>query len=281
MQYIDYARGQKAYKKLMQIFTSVLRLHPTKAELWIYAAQFAIDENGDMTEARSYMQRGLRFCKNNRTIWLEYIKLELAYMARIQARRQVLGIGDNSDEEADFREQNNDGDILLLPKVTAEDINPDRGKTHDIDETALRNLDETPAMSGAIPRAIFDAAMKQFNYDAAIGHAIFETIATFIQLKVTMHILNHIIQTLQTHAASHWRTQACIISQPLLEVRYDQPEFVMALRSTIQRARDALSVTTQPESLQSWYRNWLRTQIHPDMDEALERVILAQVQSLD
>src|SRR3954454_5830774 len=42
MQSIEYARKQKAHKKLSQIFTNVLRLHPTKPDLWIYAAQFAM-----------------------------------------------------------------------------------------------------------------------------------------------------------------------------------------------------------------------------------------------
>ena len=95
MQSIEYARKQKAHKKLSQIFTNVLRLHPTKADVWIYAAQFAMDVHADMTEARSYMQRGLRFCKNSKKMWLEYAKLEILYIAKIAARRCVLGLDGN------------------------------------------------------------------------------------------------------------------------------------------------------------------------------------------
>lgn len=99
MQSVEYARGQHSHKKVSQILTNALRLHPTKSDLWTYAAQFAMEENGDMTEARSYMQRGLRFCKNSSALWLQYAKLELVYIAKIAARRQILGVGENAPKK--------------------------------------------------------------------------------------------------------------------------------------------------------------------------------------
>lgn len=46
MQYVAYARKQKSNKRVSQILTTVLRLHPTKAELWIYAANYALKRGG-------------------------------------------------------------------------------------------------------------------------------------------------------------------------------------------------------------------------------------------
>src|SRR6201996_7569267 len=38
MDAIEFAKKQKAHKKLQEMYTQILRLHPTKADLWIHAA---------------------------------------------------------------------------------------------------------------------------------------------------------------------------------------------------------------------------------------------------
>src|SRR5437016_3559762 len=155
MQYIEYARKEKAIKKLHQILTSVLRLHPTKPELWMYAARYTAD-GADMTAARSYMQRGLRFCKTSRGLWVEYAKLEMAYIAKISARRQILGLDDVGPENEEVIGTNApDEDIIKLPELTAEDMDPTLEEGDDSDQNLWQNIASTPALSGAIPLAIF------------------------------------------------------------------------------------------------------------------------------
>lgn len=281
MQSIEYARKQKAYKKLAQIFTNVLRLHPTKSELWIYAAQFATEEHGDMTEARSYMQRGLRFCKNSISMWLEYARLEMAYIAKIYARRQILGIGEEAEKKRKQQiSREDDEDVMQLPKLTAEDINPEMSNKHDTDEVALQNLDNTPAMSGAIPIAIFDAAMVQFKYDAEIGHQFFEILADFGNIPAANRILNHILEVLHEHAASDWHTHACDISIPLAGQAIDDPNFPSALRLSLKRISTALAEAKISQEFTTWCRNWLQSQIKDGLDPALKTVLSSKIQSL-
>ena len=178
MQYADYARKQKAHKKVSQILTSLLRLHPTKPELWIYAASYAIEFQGDMTEARSYLQRGLRFCKRSKELWLEYAKLEMIYIAKIAARRRILGLdGGRQTLEQASNIDDPDADLIALPAITAEDINPNL-QTHDpIDQTALG----IETRSADFPRAL-DCALDRLN-------SSIDTIPVFNGTKKRSHSL--------------------------------------------------------------------------------------------
>jgi U3 small nucleolar RNA-associated protein 6 len=252
MQTIEFARKQKAYKKLQEIFTNVLRLHPTKSELWIYAAQFAVEDNGDMTEARSYMQRGLRFCKNGRNMWLEYGRLEMSYIAKIHARREILGIGANRTEEGAEVEDNEN--LMKLPRLTAVDINPDLegGET---DTTALENLESTPAMSGAIPMAIFDAAMAQFD-DLDFALDFFNMVVEYDQLATCRRIASHITDNLLTTHPMSWQSSACYIRTPLVSLAVTDPEYPQAFRQFLTRLREAQKKNDK-NRLDTWVQTWL------------------------
>lgn len=279
MQSLEYTRQQKAHKRLTQILTNVLRLHPTKPELWVYAAQFAMDENGDVSEARSYMQRGLRFCKTCRKIWLQYTRLELAYMTKLLLRRQVLGIG--KIERSSFIQMTNDSeDILRLSSPTAEDIDSDLSPASNINPTAPQAIEETSEMSNAILVAIFDAAMSQFKSDATLGHAFFDLIASFDRLPVIFKLLDYVIESLSSHAGGAWQIEACRISRSLVGISPSQPEYPTALRGTLQRIQDGLMVTKEDPRLVKWCEGWLQQQIREDMDIALQRVLQARISSL-
>jgi U3 small nucleolar RNA-associated protein 6 len=283
MQSIEYARKQKAHKKLSQIFTNVLRLHPTKPDLWIYAAQFAMDAHADMTEARSYMQRGLRFCKNSKKMWLEYAKLEILYIAKIAARRRILGIdGNRTSETAANSLDDPNADILILPKVTKEDINPTLPDHDDVDEVALRTLDSTPAMTGAIPIAIFDAGMAQFRNDPAVGKAFFDLCLDFDNVPCLRRILNHVGEAMIAADPSTWQAQACFIKVAVFGLDVSSPDFPPSLSVSLSRLKSGLSQAQQKidlvEDILKWVQGWLE---HDDLDPAIRQVLSAKKCSLE
>lgn len=231
MQYIDFARKEKSYKKLSEIFTSVVRLHPTKPELWIYAAQYFMDTQADVTNARSYMQRGLRFCKSSKMLWLEYAKLETIYIGKIAGRRKILGL--DIDRTSKAVEDDHDADMLALPDVTAEDINPSLGKDDAVDEVALQNLASAPVLTGAIPIAIFDSAMKQFQDDPNLAEQFFKMLAEFDQLPCQKGLLQHVLEHLQGTAPGAVNTVVCEFHMQLLGVQATSPSFPPALRAAL------------------------------------------------
>ncbi|KAF7121598.1 hypothetical protein CNMCM5793_009068 [Aspergillus hiratsukae] len=281
IQYIEYARQQKAYKKLSTIFTDALRLHPASVDLWIYAAQYNLDEHADMTMSRTYMQRGLRFCKSSRKLWLHYAKLELIYIAKVVARQRILGLDktietSNTAEESGFDDPN--ADMIVLPKITGEDINPSAGDEDGVDQVALQNLNSTPALSGAIPLAVFDTAMKNFNNDDRFGHEFYDMVSEFEDLPCLRKILGHVVEVLLQHRPSSYRTHICNIKFPTAGIRPTSPEFPRALRESLALLKEHRQDPNVAKEVVSWLQPFLKTE---DLDPALQKVIAATIHNAE
>lgn len=198
MQYIQFCQQEKANKKLAKIFTSVLRLKPREWGLWVLAAKHYAEGQGDMSTARSYMQRGLRFCKDEKRLWLEYLRLEMVYLAKLTARRRILGFDERKDTVTE--EVDNTEDFLGLPEAKAEVLQSENG-TEPVSPAldSLQKLASTPLYTGRIPIVIFDAAMQQFHDQAGIAESFFELITLFDQVPASRDILQHILEHMQIH----------------------------------------------------------------------------------
>lgn len=281
VQYIEYARKQKAFKKLSTIFTDVLRLHPTNADLWIYAAQYAVDDHADMTLSRSHMQRGLRFCKNSRQLWVHYGKLEFIYIAKLVARQRILGLDQpiepkKAEDEAGFDDPN--ADTIALPTLTGEDVNPSEGNKDGVDNVALQNLASTPALSGAIPLAIFDAAMKQFNNDDRFGYEFYNMVFEFGEVPCLNKILEHIVETMREHKQNSYRTHICYSKLPTAGLSATSPEFPRALGASLSRLREHGPDRNLAQEVISWLQPLEKTE---DLDPALQKVLAATIRSAE
>ncbi|KAK9458022.1 U3 small nucleolar RNA-associated protein 6-domain-containing protein [Dipodascopsis uninucleata] len=77
IQFLEFTKQQKANNVSSKIFNTVLRLHPLVPSLWILAAQYEIDENGNVEAARNLMKRGLKFNPESEQLIREYSKLEV------------------------------------------------------------------------------------------------------------------------------------------------------------------------------------------------------------
>jgi U3 small nucleolar RNA-associated protein 6 len=277
IQYIEYARQQKAHKKLSQIFTDALRLHPTNADLWIYAAKYALDDHADMTMARSYMQRGLRFCKNSKNLWVQYGRLEMIYIAKIAARRRILGLDrprtDTSAPEDSIDDPN--ADMIALPQITAEDINPSLDKDAEVDQGALQNLSATPALGGAIPIAIFDAAMKQFGGDAVFGHEFFNMVLEFEDLPCLRKILEHVVEKQVAASPASYHTQICYVKAPVAGIKVTSPDFPGAFGTSLSRLKQYALDHHLAQEIVKWLQPMSETE---EVDPALRTVVIATLQ---
>lgn len=249
LQYLDFARKQKARIKVSQILTNVLRLHPTKAELWIYAANHVFSEQGDITQARSYMHRGLRFCSHSTTLWSEYLKLEMAHLSKINIRRHVLGIdklNEDVNEVSDYK--NIDSDIILLDKPTLSDVNPISLSNKSADETKMQKSNSSPAQSGAIPLAIVNAALKQTPQHLELGSRLFDVLAAFRDLPCTKSLVQQIVDELSKTYPKSPITLNCFIRQPFHGLSATSVAFPGALRTALHRLNKVVSDTSMPDS---------------------------------
>ncbi|KAF2219187.1 U3 small nucleolar RNA-associated protein 6-domain-containing protein [Elsinoe ampelina] len=250
MQYLEFCRDERANSKLAKGITKVLRLHPTKWELWVWAARYYFDVQGDMALARSYMQRGLRFCEKEKEMWVQYLRLEMVYIAKVNARRKILGL---DEEKKDLEEEiDKDGfleaDEIALPSITAADLDAGRNKTSlAIDDATIKSLAKSPALSGAIPMAIAEAAAKTFNGSAAILEDLFDCVAAFNDVPCTPKILQQILEGMSTQsrqAQSDAIRTACEARFEVAGVDIESPEFIRAF----QRARAKLNAIPRDSS---------------------------------
>ncbi|KAI9843082.1 MAG: U3 snoRNP protein [Sclerophora amabilis] len=276
MQYIDYARREKANKKLSEIFGSILRFHPTKPELWIYAARHAMDVQADMAAARSYMQRGLRFCKSSKLLWLEYAKLELGYVTKIAARRKILGLAQGpSNQQVDPSESNNE-DTIALPVITAEDIDPSTSQDGSIDHDALQTLSSTPALTGAIPLAVFDAAMKQFQNDESLAMSFFDLFTEFHEVPCLQKLLEHVVRSSLSFSPTDPSSLICYVRQPVALIDLQSPDAPRALGLSRDRLKVSFQKTPRKAELVERSILWLHGLLqHENLDEGIRRVLLA------
>lgn len=283
MQYINYARKQKAHKKLSQILTKVLRLHPLDAELWICAAQYALQDHGDMTQARSYMQQGLRFCKNSASLWLQYAKLEMIYVARIAARQKILGLdGSYEAPQIDNSIDDPDADMIALPKVTGEDVNP----TLDDEESnkaALHILNSTPALSGAIPIAIFDAAMVQLGKDVKVAFEFYQMFLEFEETPCQKRVLSHVVNYMITDHAASTIAQNCYIQHPVAGISPSAARFPRAFLESLSRLKVYLQkAPSEVYQLADEITEWLQTLLATEnLDPSLRQVLEATAKSTE
>lgn len=280
MQYIEFARKEKAFKRLSEIFTNVVRLHPTNPDLWIYAANYFMDTQADITDARSYLQRGLRFCKNSEVLWLEYAKLEMIYVAKIAGRRRILGL--DVDRTKTLAEEGEDADMIALPDITAEDVNPSLRKEDGVDEVALQNLASAPILTGAIPIAVFDSAMKQFKSDSALAEKFFNMFAEFDQVPCISKILRHVLDHLQQNSPQAVHTVACAFRRRLFDIEPASPAFPAVLRDALDQLNSAVQVHP------SYKRHLSETAVREillhlraayDLDPAVQKVLTARLRS--
>ncbi|KAI6857983.1 hypothetical protein KC338_g6556 [Hortaea werneckii] len=279
MQYIQFCQKEKANKKLAKVFTSVLRLKPRDWGLWVLAAKWYAEQQGDMTTARSYMQRGLRFCKDKKELWLEYCKLEMVYLAKLAARRKILGL----DEERKIQEEiQEDDNMISLPAVTAADFEPDASKgVEEVNEGALKRLENAPALTGAIPLAIFDASMNEFKNNPDIAEAFFDLALTFDAVPSTPKVLQHILTRLRETASDSAALVICEARLHLLGVDATSPSFPAALGKTlgaIKTGQASLPEKSKPalaEKTVAMLLPYLEKQ--DEMDEDVKTVLVASI----
>ncbi|KIW02845.1 uncharacterized protein PV09_05901 [Verruconis gallopava] len=265
MQLLGFARKEKARKKLSELLTKVLRLHPTKAQIWVYAANSVLEDEADMSAARGYLQRGLRFCKRDWNLWIEYGRLECIYIAKIAARRRILGL----EGRVEVQQKQDEGeDMLALPTVTAEDISPTLGTDDEVDQVAIQNMENTPALTGAIPMAIFDAAMREFDNDAELGEKFFDMVAEFERGTTIDKVLRHVVEGLVASKPDSVHTVTCQFMLPITGVATSSPDFPEALTECLATVRGALKrLSLQKKELaQSAILRLLPLTMSPDLD---------------
>ncbi|WBW73858.1 U3 snoRNP-associated protein Utp6 [Schizosaccharomyces osmophilus] len=131
LDYIQYAKSIHASHIVGKICAAAIQKHPNNIHLWLVACDNEFTENANMAAARSLMHRALRLNKENPILWASYFRLELAYMAKLHYRSEILLAADTEKEEAASSGPSGDSldsDHIQLPSISMEEYLAD--KTH-------------------------------------------------------------------------------------------------------------------------------------------------------
>jgi U3 small nucleolar RNA-associated protein 6 len=264
MSYLECARKAKSTKKFKTVLTSAIRLHPTKSQLWLYAARWTLESEADMNEARSYMQRGTRFCTMGRDLWIEYAKLEMIYLTKIAMRRKLLGLDIDRTIEASTEEETakdpgfaTSEDMIAIPDFQTHAIRPSMIEGVKVDSEAVKDPMTTPALNGAIPLAIFDAARKQPFFCAAAVEDFFDMFANFTQVRCMPKILQYVLNSMMEAYATDPSTCSCYIRQPVIGIDPNSAEFPAALATSLDRLKESVEKTKDKVALEKKIRAWM------------------------
>lgn len=232
-----------------------------------------MDGKSDMLAARGYMQRGLRFNKKSKALWLEYTKLELIYINKILIRRKILGI-DKAVAEGQDGES-----TQIVPKVSEEDKDEFK-QDHTMNVLAMENVETNPALNGAIPMAVFDEAIKEFEGDEDFALDFFDLFASFPDLHCYKNLLQNAFEHIEESYPHSPQTYAIRIELPLYGISVSDASIVPAVTTFLTGIRN---LPSDLSNVQLFFMHIGRfickfLDIHKEeLDPALQTVLVQQV----
>ncbi|KAJ3194354.1 U3 snoRNP protein [Irineochytrium annulatum] len=249
LQYFEWSRSTGSSRALGRTFAKALSLHPGKPPMWILAAKWEFEENANMTAARVLLQRGIRVNAESTSLWLEYFKLELLWLAKVVERRRILfgGVGgaekrkkarDGADED-----RNEGIELSALEEEAGArksplDMDPTISASNgDLAGEGAMAMGEqlTPLqealMGASIPRAIYKNAIKEMPNDLDFRIAFLKIAEEFGELAVA--VLDDIYASLLSDFDAHATAMGIVAERPLSGILVTDPTYPLALRSVV------------------------------------------------
>ena len=118
------------------------------------------------------MQQGLRMCKHEEVMWVEYMRMELLYIQRLRARRQILGL---DVPEATRVEEPPGGDPLeVAPPVAVTSVGESGGAAGSELEAAVKAV-----LTGAVAGVVLKQAIAAIPGSLQLRRSLLGVLADF------------------------------------------------------------------------------------------------------
>lgn len=258
--YILFAKEKDAIKIVYRIYAKLLQLQPRNVDAWISAAKYEFETNYNAKGARELFQRALRLNPESKALWLTYAQFELTYVSKLLARRKVMGLITEKQQQDDIKAQSNEvearrakmddvegiennSDVISL-EVDNESMQNQLALLPEADINVLGNPELNPVLKGDIALTVFDLSISELtlHIDKAIKEEVvfkiaedfFAVFAKFENLNrdyLNYHILNH----LQTHYGSNPNTVFIDITLPLRNVEINNAKLAEALQLSVNK----------------------------------------------
>ncbi|CAG8654194.1 11502_t:CDS:10, partial [Funneliformis caledonium] len=210
LQYIDFAKNEGDDKMLGKIFGSVLQLHPTKPIFWIMASKYEYEVNANIMSARVYVEK-------------------------IKARRRILGISNNKDEEFnDYEDSQNfikiaDDDLLKAKELDLEGI--DRVQEINLDDDNL-------LFRGELSKVVYFNAIKAIPNDLSFRKEFVNVCREFSDIKV---VQEEIYESIRKDFKSNPEALSYVIERHVDNISDVQStEFINAIKHSIDEFQECI-----------------------------------------
>lgn len=271
--YILFAKEKDAIKIVYRIYAKLLQLQPRNVDAWISAAKYEFESNHNAKGARDLFQRALRLNPESRLLWLTYAQFELTYVSKLLARRKVMGLITEKQQQDDIKAQKNEfevrkakmddvdgiennSDVISL-EFDSKSMQNQLALLPEADINVLGNPNLNPVLKGDIALTVFDLSICELlqHVDRAareehafkIAEDFFAIFAKFDNLNrdyLNYHILNY----LQMHYGSNPITVFIDITLPLRNVGVNDAKLAEALQLSVNKYMAyKLKLRSEPE----------------------------------
>lgn len=155
LQWIAFSKERGSSNVLSRSIGTAVLVNPLVEDLWILAADWEFTNEGNAKAARALMLRGIRTNSQSERLWVEYFKLELKYLLKVQKRidlvttkSSALDFSDDSDDSA--------GMIALDMAQNEPEQSPSRM------ESQLPSITESAFFKGEVCRLVLNNALAAF-----------------------------------------------------------------------------------------------------------------------
>jgi U3 small nucleolar RNA-associated protein 6 len=200
-------------------------------------------------------------------------------MEAIKATEAVQD-GDIMLFDEDEEESGEEGELVLPDPDAQGDGKKARPKV--FDEEATKKMEQSPALSGAIPMAIFDIARKQPFFGPAAAEKFFDVFAEFSNVSSQEKIVQHVLGAMEELFPNHPCTCSCQIRRPLIGVDVLTAAFPKALRESLTKLKEGMQSTEDKKALASKMVAWIDTVLETEgLDAAIKTVLEHTKRSLE
>lgn len=297
--YIQFVKEKDAVKVVYRVYAKLLLLQPRNVDAWLSAAKYEFETNANAQGARELYQRSLRLNPDSAKLWLSYAQFELTYVAKLLARRRVLGLLTDKQQEEDLQarasefkqrikdtsvdgiEQNDD----IISLTDKDELQSELALLPEADMNVLGNPDTNPVLKGDIALTIFDLSLPELLQGVSKDlkeDKVFEIAGDFFAIFDKFDTLNrdylydHILSYLQNNYSGA-RTTMVDITLPLRTVSVSDAELADALKLSVSKFTAYKSKTKNAKAKQQLtadYVNFLNDKYINSAEEKSDRTVM-------
>lgn len=302
-QYIRFVKEKDAVKVVYRVYAKLLQLQPRNVDAWLLAAKYEFDVNANARGTRELYQRALRMNPESEKLWLSYAQFELTYVLKLLARRKVMGLLTEKQQQDDLvaqekelqaRKDKSVGEEVdgvtanddMLSLNDEEDMKSELALLPEAEMSVLGSPETNPVLKGDIALTIFDLSIPELLQGVADNlkqDRVFEIADAFLKVFDQFESLNreylyhHILRYLQNNYGTNVRTSMLDITLTLRAVSVSSADLAECLKLSVNKfnAYKAKAKTAEEKkTLTDSYVAYLNDNFVNSPEEKSDRVVM-------